>query len=336
MDYGNVLSRAWRITWRWKILWVLGFLAGLGSGGGGGSPGNINYSADSGDFNQFPWKTTLSDIYPGFENLAWDQIWPTVAVVVALIVCVLLLIAIALWVVSVIARGGLIAGVQQVEDDGSTSFRSAWRAGRKKFWTLFGVGVLASIPMIILGLFLLGTLIFGIVTMVNTSQSPDLGSVPIILSSIVIIFLLLCCVLIPLALVLEQIRVYGERAAILEDLGWIDSFKRGWQVLKENLGHTVIFWLIYFALGIGLLIVSFVLILGVSLPFLFGFILMEPQTWMIAPAVCVGLVFFIGFILVKSIVTTFVSAGWTLAYREMTMLETGEPEPDSEPLESES
>jgi len=336
MDYGNVLSRAWRITWRWKILWVLGFLAGLGSGGGGGSPGNINYSADSGDFNQFPWKTTLSDIYPGFENLAWDQIWPTVAVVVALIVCVLLLIAIALWVVSVIARGGLIAGVQQVEDDGSTSFLSAWRAGRKKFWTLFGVGVLASIPMIILGLFLLGTLIFGIVTMVNTSQSPDLGSVPIILSSIVIIFLLLCCVLIPLALVLEQIRVYGERAAILEDLGWIDSFKRGWQVLKENLGHTVIFWLIYFALGIGLLIVSFVLILGVSLPFLFGFILMEPQTWMIAPAVCVGLVFFIGFILVKSIVTTFVSAGWTLAYREMTMLETGEPEPDSEPLESES
>jgi len=336
MDYGNVLSRAWRITWRWKILWVLGFLAGLGSGGGGGSPGNINYSADSGDFNQFPWKTTLSDIYPGFENLAWDQIWPTVAVVVALIVCVLLLIAIALWVVSVIARGGLIAGVQQVEDDGSTSFLSAWRAGRKKFWTLFGVGVLASIPMIILGLFLLGTLIFGIVTMVNTSQSPDLGSVPIILSSIVIIFLLLCCVLIPLALVLEQIRVYGERAAILEDLGWIDSFKRGWQVLKENLGHTVIFWLIYFALGIGLLIVSFVLILGVSLPFLFGFILMEPQTWMIAPAVCVGLVFFIGFILVKSIITTFVSAGWTLAYREMTMLETGEPEPDSEPLESES
>ncbi|MFN2175601.1 MAG: hypothetical protein ACK2U3_06585, partial [Anaerolineales bacterium] len=64
--------------------------------------------------------------------------------------------------------------------------------------------------------------------------------------------------------------------------------------------------------------------------------LMEPQTWMIAPAVCVGLVFFIGFILVKSIITTFVSAGWTLAYREMTMLETGEPEPDSEPLESES
>ena len=335
MDYGNVLGRAWRITWRWKILWVLGFLAGLGSGGGG-SPGNMNYSAGSGDFDQFPWRTTLSDIYPGFENLAWEQIWPTVAVVVALILCILLLIAIALWVVSVIARGGLIAGVQQVEDEGSTSFRSAWRAGRRKFWTLFGVGVLASIPMIILGLILFGIFVFGIVTMVNTSQSADFGAFPVILSSIGIVFLLVCCILIPLALVLEQIRVYGERAAILEDLGWIDSFKRGWGVLKENLGHTIIFWLIYFALGIGLLIISFVLILGVSLPFLFGFILMEAQTWMIAPAVCAGLVFFIGFILVKSIVTTFVSAGWTLAYREMTKLEAGEPEPDSEGLVSES
>lgn len=336
MDYGNVLGRAWRITWRWKILWVLGFLAGLGSGGGGGSPGNMNYSANSGDFDQFPWSRSLSDIYPGFENLAWEQIWPAVAGVIALIICVLLVIAIVVWVLSVIARGGLIAGVQQVEDDGSTSFRSAWRAGRRKFWTLFGVGVLASIPMIILGLFLLGMVIFGIVTMVNTSQSSDFGAFPIILSSIGIIFLLVCCILIPLALVLEQIRVYGERAAILEDLGWIDSFKRGWVVLKENLGHTIIFWLIYFALGIGLLIISFVLILGVSLPFLFGFILMEPQTWMIAPAVCAGLVFFIGFILVKSIITTFVSAGWTLAYREMTMLKTSELDLDSAPLISES
>ena len=37
MDFGKVLSRAWEITWRWKVLWVLGFLAALGQGTGGGS-----------------------------------------------------------------------------------------------------------------------------------------------------------------------------------------------------------------------------------------------------------------------------------------------------------
>ena len=26
MDFGKVIGRAWQITWRWKILWVLGFL----------------------------------------------------------------------------------------------------------------------------------------------------------------------------------------------------------------------------------------------------------------------------------------------------------------------
>ena len=111
MDYGKVLGSAWQITWRWKILWLLGFLASLGSGGGGGSP-NTGYSTGDGDFEN--WQETLSGVYPGFDNLPWEQIWPTVAGVVLLICCVFLIIAIALWVVSVIARGGLIAGVQQV------------------------------------------------------------------------------------------------------------------------------------------------------------------------------------------------------------------------------
>ena len=42
MDYGRVLTRAWEITWRWKILWILGFLAALGSGSGGG--GSSSYT----------------------------------------------------------------------------------------------------------------------------------------------------------------------------------------------------------------------------------------------------------------------------------------------------
>ena len=56
-----------------------------------------------------------------------------VIVIIAAIVgigCLALIIGIAIWVVSVIARGGLIAGVQQVEEQEHTSFGLAWRAGR--------------------------------------------------------------------------------------------------------------------------------------------------------------------------------------------------------------
>lgn len=34
INYSAILSRAWNITWKYKILWIFGFLAALGSGGG--------------------------------------------------------------------------------------------------------------------------------------------------------------------------------------------------------------------------------------------------------------------------------------------------------------
>ena len=152
MDYGKVLGRAWEITWRWKVLWILGFLASLGSGGGGGGGSNA-YTGSGQDFNIEQWTGggwPVGEFLPAVSGI--------IGIIIA-VICVLFIIFIALWVVSVIARGGLIAGVQQVEDEGSTTFRTAWVAGRKKFWTLFGLGILAAIPMIILifaGIILLG------------------------------------------------------------------------------------------------------------------------------------------------------------------------------------
>jgi hypothetical protein len=125
---------------------------------------------------------------------------------------------------------------------------------------------------------------------------------------------------------LEQIRVYGERAAIIEELGWIDAFKRGWQVLKDNLAATVIFWILFAALGVLLFIVMFVAMLGLAVPAFIGIALLEPQTWMILPGVCFGLLFIIFIAVVKSVITTYISSSWTLAYREMTIVEPGELE----------
>jgi hypothetical protein len=113
MDYGKVLGRAWEITWRWKILWILGFLASLGSGGGGGGSPNA-YTGSGEDFNIDQWTGggwPVGEFLPAVSGIIG---------IIIVVVCVLFIIAIALWVVSVIARGGLIAGVQQVEDQGST------------------------------------------------------------------------------------------------------------------------------------------------------------------------------------------------------------------------
>jgi hypothetical protein len=313
MDYGKVLSRAWEITWRWKVLWILGFLASLGRGF---NTGNYSYTTDSSD-----WGTTYGPYIP-----------PGIIAMLVGIVCLALIIGIALWVVSIIARGGLIAGVQQVEDEGSTSFKQAWRVGASRFWTLFGISILAALPafiLVVLGIATLALLIFGTVTAFDTSDAAGItGIVASVLCGGVA-----CCGAILLAMVLDQIRIYAERAAILEGLGWIEAFKRGWQVLKENLGPTIVFWFIFLAIA---LVFGGVVMGGLAIliiPFIAMFSAGDPGPWIAVPICFGGALAAIVFALVGSVVETFTSSTWTLVYRELTGLATPPgAEPAAEPM----
>ena len=51
MNYGDLLKRAARITWRYKVLWIFGILLALtaGGGGGGGGGGVANSGNGKGD-----------------------------------------------------------------------------------------------------------------------------------------------------------------------------------------------------------------------------------------------------------------------------------------------
>jgi hypothetical protein len=307
MDYGKVLSRAWEITWRWKILWLLGFLAALGNAASTGGSSS-SYTTDSSQWNGY-----RAPIIPG-------EIWALIAA----LACVGLFIAIALWVVSTIARGGLIAGVQQVEDEDSTSFGRAWRAGASRFWTLVGIGVLTVLlPLVVFLLGAFGTFVVVASTVGITGGSKGAIAAPIILA--ITCSGVLCCGLVILSVILAQIRIYAERAAVLEGLGWIDAFKRGWQVLKDNLGPTIIYWLIFLVIGLAVgAVIVFVLFL--SLFPLFMILAATELEWLIVGSVCcLGPVAIIVAALVGAIIQTFSSATWTLAYREMTSM----PDPDA-------
>ena len=301
MDYGKVLSRAWQITWRWKVLWILGFLAALGRGWGGT---NTSYTTGQED-----WSRQYG-----------VQVPPAVWGIVAAVCCLAILIAIALWVVSVIARGGLIAGVQQVEEESSTRFGQAWRAGARRFWTLFGLSILTALPtliVIVIGAVVFALLIAGTVGAFDNAREAA-GSVGILAS--VLCGGTLCCGAIVLSIVLNQIRIYAERAAILEGMGWIDAFKRGWQVLKENLGPTLIFWLIFLVIGLILGTVVFGGMAVVALPFLAAFSQTDPGPWIMVPICFGGALGILVFAFIGSVVETFTSATWTLVYRELTGL----------------
>ena len=63
MDYGRVLADAWRLLWRFKALWIFGFITALCNGSG--FRGNFNYN-----FNGSPGGQLPPELDPLFRFLA--------------------------------------------------------------------------------------------------------------------------------------------------------------------------------------------------------------------------------------------------------------------------
>lgn len=289
MDYGKIFNRSANIVWQNKFLIVLGFLAALGGGsfpgggggGGGGASGNGN-GQPFGDPGQLP------DIGAEVAGLAVGA--------VILLLCVVVLVGIGLWAVSTIARGGLIASVDSIETGEKSSFGRAWSAGWQKAWRLLGIGLLPGIPGLIL--FLIAVIGLGVYGGVAALFGEEIAG-PLGLSELGIIVALFACVIVPIMLALAILRNFAERACMLEDRGVIDSYRRGWNVLAGNLGEAIILFvlqiLIFVVLGIVLFVPGIIVVLCCLL-------------W---PLLMV----------VQGATTAFVSAVWTLAWREWT----GEP-----------
>ncbi len=56
-NFGEVLTRAWQITWKYKVLWIFGILASCSRGGGGGSSGGSSVSGGSDGNGYSPFDT---------------------------------------------------------------------------------------------------------------------------------------------------------------------------------------------------------------------------------------------------------------------------------------
>ncbi|MFZ0547451.1 MAG: hypothetical protein WAM60_18540 [Candidatus Promineifilaceae bacterium] len=284
MEYGKLFSRSVNIVWQNKFLIVLGILAALGGGsfnggargGGGGGGGNGPLFGGSGQVPQVDGQ---------IAGLA-------VGIVIAL-VCVALFVAIIFWVISTIARGGLIAGVDTIESGGKSSFSQAWSAGWKKVWTLLAIGFIPAIPGLILVVVgLLGLVAYGGASALFGGElAGSLGS-----AEIGIIGVILLCIIAPIALVLSILRTFAERACMLENLGAIEAYRRGTKVLMANLGEAILLFVLQIIIFVGLGILLFV------------------------PGLIIALCCFLWplLLVVQGGVSAVISALWTMAWRTWT------------------
>lgn len=203
MNFGEVLSRAWQIIWRNKILWVFGLLASLAAVGDTGNFQELNSRSG----NIFHWTHQAGESFPLWAGL----ILAAGAVVLFFLVIVL----------GTLGRAALMRGAA-LADGGAPrlTFAQLFEAGRQYFARVLVLEIL----LVVAGLALVMVLV-----------TPTVLTFGLGLLCLWPLFLLLG----PLFFGLSVLFKLAIAAVTGEDLGTADALRRGWQVLRSNLAQVI-------------------------------------------------------------------------------------------------
>lgn len=315
MNYGDILTRAWQITWKYKVLWIFGILAGCGSSNGNanGNSGNASYTQNA---DALP-----PEVIRFFERSL--EFLKRPEVIIGLAIAFLLFITITVFL-SNIGRIALINGTYQAEQGAEKlAFGELFRAGVARFWRFFGMNLLVSLPFIIAILALVGVGA-GAVMATNGGMGEE------ILLAIIPLICVLFCIIFIVSIAIGIFIQQAQNAMLVEDLGIIDSLKRGWQVLKNNLGHIILMALILFIIGA---VAGFVIALPIMIivvPAIFSFALGQAESF--RPLIIMGLclvAYMPVAIVIDGILTTYIQASWTLTYLHLTQPSPEQPKEDT-------
>ena len=306
MDYSRLISDAWRVTWRHKYLWILGLFATQGGGCSGAAnfnTGSFRLPGSNGD--------PVGTIY---DLQQWIQ---THWMLIGALVVGLFAVGFVLFVVSVMATAGLIAGV----DDAAARrpearLGTAWRRGVACFWRLFGMWVLVGLVVAVVMAIMIAIVVVPIA--LSAASDSSVGGVGVVAA--ILIGLIMLLALIPVAAVLNIVLEWGARALVLENTGVVASLSRGWQLFRANVGPSLLVWLIGIVLSIGAAIAFTIVAFAAAVPA--GLLL--AATWgnigsaVVAALGVLGLIVLVGMLAVKAVWATYFSAYWTLAFRQLT------------------
>jgi hypothetical protein len=293
MDYGYVIKRAWEIIWKFKILWLFGILASCGQASGS-SGGNARYSFSSRD-------TSISPQIERFFNQMDPGIIALLIGVGIFLVLVMIVLAILL---GTVGRVGLIRGTVKAEQGATRlTFGELWRDGITYFWRVFGLNLLV------------GVLIFlAIIAVILLMIIPTVFTLGLCLIPLVCLFI---PVMWAVSVVIEQANI----ALVTENLGISEAIKRGWQVVRDNIGSMIV--------------MSLILVLGVG--FVGGIIIGLPILIVLTPAFIGGVsgtseairngllwsgILFLCYLpvllVLSGILRSYTASAWTLTYMRLT------------------
>ncbi len=328
MDYGKILTKAWQIIWKYKILWLFGLLANCGGNAGNGSSAssgvngpNFSYQFDGRDLGNLP--PGLARFFEAFGRFMERnaELW---GVYLALIILAILLFVVATFFIRVYGQVGLVRGILKAngEEPAALSFSEITAEIRPYFWRLAGFQLLIFVAVLLLAGVAVVILIGGSIVTFGIG---------------LLCFLPLICLLVPVFWTVAVIIKQAVIAMLVDDLSIGESLARGWDIVRLNAVHYLVMGLILFIGGWLLtLVFSLPQILALAPVFstFFSGILTENweglMTGLWISVVCM-FAYLPVYLVLRGALTSYTDTAWVLTYLETShngeQMEAAPPEP---------
>jgi hypothetical protein len=297
-NFGEVLSRAWQIIWKHKVLWIFGVFAGCSRSGGGAGSGGGGTGVEPGTQQPF------SEFERFFDQIGqWisDNPWVIAAFVVFFLVVVIVSIFLG-----TIGRIGLIKGTYRAEQGAERLiFGELFSESMPYFWRVFGLSLLIGLLFLLI---FLPLIFFGVIT-------AGIGFLCI---------LPLLCLLIPISWAVMVVIEQANVAIVLDDLGIGDGLRRGWEVVRANIGTMILMALILF---IGSAVVGIVLAIPLIVavfPLLIGSVAGVERTPLLIFGICCA-VYLPILLILNGVMMAYIQSTWTLTYMRLTKPQDNAP-----------
>jgi hypothetical protein len=297
MNYGELLSEAFRLTWRNKFLWFFGFFVGA-TGGSFNFP--ANFGGQQGDM----------PLGPASGPLRW--ISENLALFITIVIAAVVVLALIFIVLAMISHGALAESVAALHRGESRRFGLAWRAGTANFWRVLVLKILFLLMALGLVLLLALPVLLGGLAVFSLTDSTGLRVLSVVLG-IVVAVVALIVVFVPFAIVnqfaLRELVVSGRRV--------LDSVGGGFGLLRRNLGRSLLVWLLQLGvmLGLGIAVLVVILILGaILLGPAIALFATDRATAGVVAGVVGGLLFLVPVFVISGAISAFNHTYWTLAY----------------------
>jgi membrane-anchored glycerophosphoryl diester phosphodiesterase (GDPDase) len=301
VNYGELLSEAFRLTWRNRFLWFFGlFVAGAG--------GSFNFPTNLGGGQmQAPFGSPAGPLRWISENLA---------LFVAAVIAVVVVLALVFLVLAMISHGALVESVAALHRGEARRFGPAFRTGARNFWRVLGLKVLFFLMALGLGLLVFLPVALGGLTVFSLTDSTGVRVLAVVLG-VLFVVVALVVVFLPFAI----INQFALRELVVSRRRILESTAGGFGLFRRNIGRSLLAWLVQLAvmLGLGIATVVVLVILGaIFLGPAIALFATERATAGVVAAVIGGLLFLVPLLVISGALGAFNHAYWTLAYLRLT------------------